>query len=74
MFSILINFKTLFCLTIGNPKYLPSDDRGDRRGWPNREAYAEGRERLPQVQGQAKQLAQGQRCGHEPRGAPPRRR
>mmetsp|Transcript_50660 Transcript_50660/g.90930 ORF Transcript_50660/g.90930 Transcript_50660/m.90930 type:complete len:234 (+) Transcript_50660:404-1105(+) len=51
---------------------VPRYGRHHCRWWPHGQAYAQGRPRIPQVQGEAQLVAQGPWCGHEPRGAPPR--
>ena len=43
----------------GDPQHMPRHDWPGGRWWQDREAHAEGRQCLPQVQGQEEQLAQG---------------
>ena len=48
-------------LRAGDPQHMPRHDWPGGRGRQDREAHAEGRQCLPQVQGQEEQLAQGAR-------------
>jgi len=47
------------CMAADHPQHMPRHGGAGSGRWPHGEAAAEGRKRLPQVQGQEEQLAQG---------------
>ncbi len=55
----LAELLTAEAVCAGDPQHMPRHDWPGGRRWQDREAHAEGRQCLPQVQGQEEQLAQG---------------
>ena len=53
------NRQQFVCLAAGDPKHMPCNSRTGVWWWANREAHAEGRPCLPQVQGQEDLMAKG---------------
>ena len=49
-----------WALSADHPQHVPCYGGAGGRGWAYGEAAAEGRKRIPQVQGQEEQLAQGE--------------